>query len=96
VAAPPSPTLSPSQLATLAELGEERTAKVGDVLYRIGDASYPFIAILEGEARATSARPCTPIPPENLHGKEVVDGSSPLAGFTTVAGRKLRVARFRD
>jgi thioredoxin reductase (NADPH) len=50
VTAPPSPTLSPSQLATLAELGEERTAKVGDVLYRIGDASYPFIAILDGEA----------------------------------------------
>jgi thioredoxin reductase (NADPH) len=49
VAAPPSPTLSPSQLATLAELGVERTAKVGDVLYRVGDASYPFIAILEGE-----------------------------------------------
>jgi len=49
VAAPPSPTLSPSQLATLAELGEERTAKVGDVLYRVGDTSYPFIAILEGE-----------------------------------------------
>ncbi|HWX08385.1 MAG TPA: FAD-dependent oxidoreductase, partial [Gaiellaceae bacterium] len=49
MAAPPSPMLSPSQLATLAELGEERTAKVGDVLYRVGDTSYPFIAILEGE-----------------------------------------------
>jgi thioredoxin reductase (NADPH) len=49
VAAPPSPTLSPSQLATLAELGEERTGKVGDVLYRVGDTSYPLIAILEGE-----------------------------------------------
>src|SRR5262249_29761355 len=36
-------------LATLAALGEERTAKVGDVLYRVGDATYPFIAILEGE-----------------------------------------------
>src|SRR5713226_3675965 len=41
--------LSGSQLATLAELGEERTAKVGDALYRVGDTSYPFIAILEGE-----------------------------------------------
>jgi thioredoxin reductase (NADPH) len=41
--------LSPQQLATLAELGEQRTAKVGDALYRVGDASYPFIAILEGE-----------------------------------------------
>jgi thioredoxin reductase (NADPH) len=41
--------LSASQLATLAALGEERTAKPGDVLYRIGDTRYPFIAILEGE-----------------------------------------------
>ena len=49
MAAPPSPTLSPSQLATLARLGEERTANVGDVLYRVGDTSYPFVAILEGE-----------------------------------------------
>ena len=46
---PASPVLSASQLATLAELGEERTAEVGDVLYRIGDESYPFIAIVEGE-----------------------------------------------
>jgi len=49
VAAPPTPTLSSSQLATLAKLGEERTARVGDVLYRVGDTSYPFVAILEGE-----------------------------------------------
>ena len=46
---PPSPTLSPSQLETLAELGEERTAAVGDVLFRVGDRRYPFVAILEGE-----------------------------------------------
>src|SRR5919204_2176998 len=44
-----SPKLSASQLATLAELGEERTAEIGDVLYRIGDQRYPLIAILEGE-----------------------------------------------
>jgi thioredoxin reductase (NADPH) len=37
-------------LATLALHGEERSAAVGDVLYRVGDARYPFIAILEGEA----------------------------------------------
>ena len=49
MAAPPTPTLSASQLARLAELGEERTAKVGDVLYRVGDSRYPFVAILEGE-----------------------------------------------
>jgi thioredoxin reductase (NADPH) len=46
---PPSPTLSASQLDTLRQLGEERTAAIGDVLYRVGDRSYPFIAILEGE-----------------------------------------------
>ena len=34
----------------LAEHGEERTAAVGDRLFEIGDATYPFIAILEGEA----------------------------------------------
>jgi thioredoxin reductase (NADPH) len=33
----------------LAEVGTELTAKVGDVLYEVGDATYPFIAILEGE-----------------------------------------------
>src|SRR6266567_1166486 len=41
--------LSESQLATLAELGEERRGAVGDVLFQVGDPSYPFIAILEGE-----------------------------------------------
>ena len=53
--APPSPPLSPSQLATLAELGEERSAKVGDVLFRVGDRSYPFMAILEGEVAILDA-----------------------------------------
>ena len=47
--------LSPSQLATLAEHGEERTAAVGDVLFRVGDRRYPFIAILEGEAAILDA-----------------------------------------
>jgi thioredoxin reductase (NADPH) len=42
--------LSNSQLQTLAQHGEERTAPVGEELFRIGDESYPFIAILEGEA----------------------------------------------
>ena len=45
-----SPVLSASQLALLASHGEERTAAVGDVLFKIGDERYPFIAILEGEA----------------------------------------------
>src|ERR671924_687961 len=52
---PASPILSASQLATLAELGEERTAKVGDVLYQVGDRRYPFIAIVEGEAAILDA-----------------------------------------
>jgi len=42
--------LSSTQLALLAERGEELTAEVGEKLYEIGDATYPFIAILEGEA----------------------------------------------
>ncbi len=42
--------LSSSQLATLAEHGEERTAEVGEKLFQLGDESYPFIAIIEGEA----------------------------------------------
>ena len=47
--------MSASQLATLAELGEERTANAGDVLYRVGDRSYPFIAIVEGEVAILDA-----------------------------------------
>jgi len=47
--------LSASQLATLAEHGEERTADAGDVLYRVGDRHYPFIAILEGEVSIVDA-----------------------------------------
>lgn len=30
--------------------GEERTADAGELLFGVGDASYPFIAIVEGEA----------------------------------------------
>ena len=52
---PASPSLSASQLATLAELGEERTAKVGDVLFRVGDRRYPFVAIVEGEVTILDA-----------------------------------------
>jgi hypothetical protein len=52
---PKSPTLSASHLATLAECGEERTADVGDVLFRVGDLRYPFIAIVEGEVAIIDA-----------------------------------------
>jgi thioredoxin reductase (NADPH) len=52
---PVSPVLSDSQLDLLAAHGEERTAEVGDVLFRVGDSRYPFIAILEGEAAIQGA-----------------------------------------
>src|SRR5439155_21042789 len=42
--------LSDAQLELLREHGEERAAEVGAVLYRVGDRTYPFIAILAGEA----------------------------------------------
>jgi thioredoxin reductase (NADPH) len=42
--------LSPAQVEALAERGEELTAAEGDYLFRIGDASYPLIIVLEGEA----------------------------------------------
>jgi thioredoxin reductase (NADPH) len=47
--------LSESQLATLAQHGEERTAAVGETLFEIGDESYPFVAILEGEITVIDA-----------------------------------------
>src|SRR5436305_11131039 len=53
--APSSPALSAAQLATLAEVGQERTAEVGDVLYSVGDHRYPFVVILEGEVAIRDA-----------------------------------------
>src|SRR6266545_1501142 len=47
---PLSPILSPGQLQALTAVGEERTAAEGEFLFRIGDASYPLIVVLEGEA----------------------------------------------
>src|SRR5437764_154754 len=49
-AQPATRVLSSSQLQTLADHGEERTAQAGETLYDIGDRTYPFIAIIEGEA----------------------------------------------
>jgi thioredoxin reductase (NADPH) len=46
---PATRVLSSSQLRTLASHGEERNAGPGEELFRIGDATYPFVAILEGE-----------------------------------------------
>ncbi|HXY17325.1 MAG TPA: FAD-dependent oxidoreductase [Gaiellaceae bacterium] len=48
--------LSPDQLTLLASHGEERSAAVGDVLFRIGDGRYPLIAIVEGEAAIFDGR----------------------------------------
>jgi thioredoxin reductase (NADPH) len=52
---PVSSVLSSSQLETLARIGEERTAGVGDRLFEVGDSTYPFIAILEGEVAILDA-----------------------------------------
>ena len=66
VAGPVSRVLSSSQLATLAEHGEERTAEAGETLFEVGDASYPFIAILEGEVAVTDAAGQRDRPPRRL------------------------------
>ncbi len=55
MAGPAHRVLSESQLATLAEHGEERTAAAGETLFEIGDKSYPFVAIIEGEVAVTDA-----------------------------------------
>jgi thioredoxin reductase (NADPH) len=55
MARPSSPALSASQLEKLAGLGERRTARVGEVLFRVGDATYPFVAIEEGEVAILDA-----------------------------------------
>jgi hypothetical protein len=55
VVPPAAPSLSAAQLERLAGLGEELTANAGDVLYRVGDATYPFIAIREGEVAILDA-----------------------------------------
>jgi thioredoxin reductase (NADPH) len=55
VSGPVSPLLSPSQLEALAEIGEERSAPAGELLYRVGDRTYPFVAIREGEVAIVDA-----------------------------------------
>jgi thioredoxin reductase (NADPH) len=52
MAAAPAVTslLTTAQLDLLARHGEERTAEVGEKLFQVGDRTYPFIAIREGEA----------------------------------------------
>jgi thioredoxin reductase (NADPH) len=55
MSAPASSLLSPSQLVTLAEIGEERSAPVGELLYQVGDRTYPLVAIVEGEVAIIDA-----------------------------------------
>ena len=50
-----SSVLSASQIELLRRHGEERTAGAGEVLFDVGDETYPFIAILEGEAAIIDA-----------------------------------------
>jgi|RhiMetdeSRZDD1v2_1073273.scaffolds.fasta_scaffold1484728_2 hypothetical protein len=40
--------LSKSQIAALAEIGEKRSAAVGDPLYRVGDRPHSLMVELEG------------------------------------------------
>ncbi len=47
--------LSDSQLQTLAGKGEELTAEIGETLFQVGDTTYPFIAVREGEVSITDA-----------------------------------------
>jgi thioredoxin reductase (NADPH) len=55
MSAPIARVLSRDQLDMLAKHGAERTAEVGDVLFKVGDETYPFIAIREGEVTILDA-----------------------------------------
>ena len=68
-------------------MGEERTAGVGDVLFDIGDATYPFIAILEGEVAILDAA-----------GNEIVrhGASSFLGELNLLSGQTVFVDGRRD
>src|SRR5215207_2311329 len=43
------PTLTEEQIALLHPLGEVQATKAGDVLYEVGDATYPLVVVLSGE-----------------------------------------------
>jgi thioredoxin reductase (NADPH) len=75
-----SRVLSPGQLELLAAHGEERTAEPGDVLFAVGDETYPFIVILEGEARI-----------EDASGREIVrhGGSGFLGELNLLTGQRV-------
>ena len=46
-----SPLLSASELADMATFGTEKDTRVGDLLFRAGDASYDLFVVLEGEVQ---------------------------------------------
>ena len=52
---PTDPSLSASQLERLGEWVRSARRDVGDALFRVGDATYPFVAILEGEVAILDA-----------------------------------------
>jgi thioredoxin reductase (NADPH) len=94
---PESPALSPSQLARVADLGEELTADAGDVLFRVGDDRYPFIAILEGEVAVLdgAGNEITRHGPSNFLGElNLLSGQSAFLGaVVTEALRYIAVDR---
>ncbi len=49
------PTLGAAELEILRARGTERDVAAGDVLYREGDATYPFIVLLEGRVEVFAA-----------------------------------------
>ena len=52
---PVTSSLSVEQVDALAAVGQELSADVGTVLYQVGDAVYPFVAIREGEVAIVDA-----------------------------------------
>ncbi len=80
MADPVRQVLSESQIEMLARHGEERTAAVGDVLFRVGDRTYPFIAIIEGEASVRDSAGLEIV----LHGPSAFLGEMNLLSGQTV------------
>jgi thioredoxin reductase (NADPH) len=48
--APAFPALDDDQIALLAPFGEVQPTRAGDVLFEVGDADYPLVVILRGQA----------------------------------------------
>jgi thioredoxin reductase (NADPH) len=97
--APDSRVLSEAQLDQLARHGEERTAAVGDVLFEVGDATYPFIAIREGAAsvRDQTGREMVAVGPSEFLGEmSLLSGQTVfLTAVVTEPMRYVAVDRIR-